>query len=278
MNELNKLRSLADRISIGQLKERRGEFPEILRKLAEAGDDVSAYMKPRFHPRVNKMRTRGIPQLHRRSTFSSFEANGSLAGKRDMVRAYAENFTEMFEEGTDLVLIGGNGTGKTHLASALGLTLGVRTCMIAEARSLYKELSEDDQRYFELFGDVIPPFKFVNIERVMQGLMSAFDAKVNHWDNGEEFRAKEEEFQNLVELNGLLILDEYAATKVNPMCLNFLNRLATYRYDNRLPTCVITNRTEEELREYDSTAASRFLSSDGLVIRFDEGDYRAKGR
>ncbi|WVX90521.1 hypothetical protein, partial [Vibrio phage VpP2 MP] len=43
-------------------------------------------------------------------------------------------------------------------------------------------------------------------------------------------------------------------------------------------TCVITNRTEEELREYDSTAASRFLSSDGLVIRFDEGDYRAKGR
>lgn len=278
MSDLNKLRSLADRISIGQLKERRGEFPEIIQQLAEAGDDISKYMKPKFHPRVNKMRTRGIPAVHRRSTFRSFEATGSLAGKRDMVQAYAENFTEMYEQGTDLVLIGGNGTGKTHLASALGLTLGVRTCMIAEDRSLYKELSPDDQLYFELFGDTVPPFKFVNIERVMQGLMSAFDAKINNWDDGDEFRVKEAEFQSLVELEGLLILDEYAATKVNPMCLNFLNRLATYRYDKRLPTCVITNRTEEELREYDSTAASRFLSTDGLVIRFDEGDYRAKSR
>ncbi|AFV81290.1 DnaC-like helicase loader [Vibrio phage vB_VpaS_MAR10] len=278
MTSLNKLRTIADRISIGQLPQRRGEYRAILKQLAEAGDDVSQYIRPKFHPRVNKMRTRGIPAVHRRSTFASFEATGSLKAKKEMVEAYAENFTEMFESGTNLVLIGGNGVGKTHLASALGIKLGIRTCTIAETRSYFEELSEDDELYYELFGDNVPPFKFVNIERTMQDLMHAFDSKMNNWDDGNAFRVAESEFQQLVELKGLLILDEYAATKVNPMCLNFLNRLATYRYDNNLPTCIITNRTEEELREYDSTAASRFLSQGGLVIRFEEDDYRAKGR
>lgn len=63
----------------------------------------------------------GIPPRHTGKGFKNFIADGEKKRMAlDVAVKYAQDFPEMLEQGRGLVFIGGTGTGKTHLATAIG--------------------------------------------------------------------------------------------------------------------------------------------------------------
>lgn len=152
--------------------------------------------------------------LHREQTFETFDPKSGLSveEQRNLVNvanaavAYAQN-----PNGRWLVLAGGPGTGKTHLAAAIGL---------------YREQMRDDV-FFITVSDLLDDLRTT----FSPGAASTFDQRFNKVKNV-----------------GLLILDDLSSTGHTEWAREKLFQLIDYRYVKRLPT-VVTLGDFERLNE-----------------------------
>lgn len=155
------------------------------------------------------------------------------------VRSYHDQFQRIKESGTSLVMCGRPGTGKTHLANAMAISLINQGTPVIYATS----------------------FK----------MMARIKATYNKFD------AKETESGVIEALTrvDLLVVDEvgvqFGSEAENVLFYQIING----RYDNVLPTILISNLTAMELEQFiGERCFDRLKEGSGAILSFDWDSYR----
>lgn len=180
-----------------------------------------------------------IPRKFLGKTLQSFKT--TTAPKRQIV-ALAQDYLRNFrrgdtQSGRGLLLVGREGTGKTHIAVAI--LRGV----------LEKGFSG---RYWNV------PELFLELRRVING-----EGKCSEGDIFDEAREVD-----------LLVLDDLGAEKTSEYVLDRLYVLINGRYENDLATVITTNRSIEELRQQLGPRIASRICEMCVPVEFPEGDYR----
>ncbi len=176
-----------------------------------------------------------------RMTFESFvpEGYGLNAERRENLRRAYER-AKAFAENPEgwLILKGGYGCGKTHLAAA-----------IANYRIAHGH-----------------PALFVVVPDLLDHLRATFspESPVSYDERFEQVRTAP-----------LLILDDLGAQSTTPWAREKLYQILNYRYNARLPTVITTNR---ELEEIDERVRSRLVDPDlAEIVTILAPDFRLSG-
>jgi DNA replication protein DnaC len=184
-----------------------------------------------------------IPRRFADKSFKNYEARTPEQKKAfDICQGYADNFDEHLKAGRCMLLLGSLGTGKTHLAIAIANRL-IR-CQGVSA--IYR-----------------------TVGGVLAEIRSSYDAR----------DVTEEEVMRSLVAPKLLILDEAGATKPSEFELATLFRIINGRYEQLLPTIVISNLPADEL----STAlgercVDRLREGGGFAVGFDWESARARAK
>jgi DNA replication protein DnaC len=162
----------------------------------------------RENRRLSLFAAAGIPSRYRDCSFSNFDhlKNASLKNALVVAREFADAYP--FVE-TGLLLRGGSGRGKTHLAIAI-----------------LNEITRDKGR----------PGIYVDFSNLLLQIQSTFKA-----DSSE---TKEEVLEPYATAE-LLVLDEVGATKPTDFARDMLYALLNMRYNNRRVTICTTNYLDE---------------------------------
>jgi DNA replication protein DnaC len=176
-------------------------------------------------------------------TFENFKPEGigqsdidreNLRSAYDFAVSYAEN-----PHGW-LVLKGGFGSGKTHLAAAIA------NVQIEAGRSVL----------------------FMTVPDLLDYLKASYGASP---DEGDNFNRR---FEQILSVS-LLILDDMGTESPTPWAMEKLFQILNHRYTAQLPTVVSTNR---ELEQFDPRIQSRLADFDlSQVIAITAPDYRIAG-
>jgi DNA replication protein DnaC len=176
-----------------------------------------------------------------RMTFDSFLPDGSglpAMTRAELRSAYDLCFRYAQEPQGWLVLHGGYGAGKTHLAAAIA----------------------------NFNVDLGRPALFVVVPDLLDHLRAAFGPNS---EIGLDARL------DAIRDASLLILDDLGAHNSTPWAQEKLYQILNYRYNHRLPTVITTNQRLDEL---DPRIASRLADVDlSMVIAISAPDFRAGG-
>ena len=151
-----------------------------------------------------------VPGRYENATFNNYTAVN--AGQKSALKAcrnYAENFSELSKAGGGLLLVGGVGTGKTHLAIAIG-----------------KELVENKHSA-----------RYANLADVIRAVRSS-------WNSSEYDEA---DVYNTSSSFELLILDEVGVQAGTDNERNIIFEVINTRYGGNKPTILISNLPEREM-------------------------------
>ncbi|WP_313417075.1 ATP-binding protein [Pseudomonas oryzihabitans] len=185
----------------------------------------------------------GIPPRFIGSTFDSFVATEPKAAKvLAACRGYADDFPRVWDAGRCLILLGGVGTGKSHLA-----------CAIAQA---------------------------VIRQHGAQALVVTAAAIVRQAKATMAKGAQHTEADVIAELvaASLLIIDEVGAQRGSEYELGLMHEVIAGRYDRMLPTVVVSNLADDGLAEYIGTrAVDRLRQNGGKRLTFDWASVRRDG-
>ena len=152
----------------------------------------------------------------------------------DACKDYAHNFTDNLEAGRCLILSGKVGTGKTHLAASIADYLINQTEYSVVFRSLHS---------------------------ILQAIKNTY---------GEDSTSSEMEIFKILTKPDLLIIDEIGATKSTEFELATLFALINTRYENQLPTVIITNLEAKELAgSIGDRCVDRLRENGGRALMFD---------
>lgn len=178
----------------------------------------------------------GIQKLHQNCTFRNYEV--TCQGQREALgyaRSYAMNFGKGF---TSFVFTGKSGTGKNHLAAAIGNHL------MAQGRTVL----------------------IVTVPDLMGRFRACYDG------NGSE----SELLEDLARVD-LLVLDEVGIQRDSAHEKIILNQIIDKRLSSMRPVGVLTNLNHAELlRVLGDRILDRLQMDDGLWVSFDWGSYRSK--
>ena len=186
---------------------------------------------PPGHPQFGKLvpcvcRTSAIEEARRRRlfamshldklghlTFETFKPHGRMGTGPRQARSIesAYNFARQFAENPSgwLLLMGGYGCGKTHLAAAIA-----NYCVEKGISTL-----------------------FLTVPDLLDNLRFAYDSP----EGGFEKRFEQ------IRSVPLLILDDFGTQNATPWAQEKLFQILNFRYINRLPTVITTNLTLEEI-------------------------------
>lgn len=203
----------------------------------QRADEAKA--KARLEHLERLARSTAVPPLYVGKGFDDYVAEtprqqAALA----KVRAFADRIDEHIEAGTTLVLAGGVGTGKTHLACAvLQAILPWRVGLYLSTRGLILMVRET-------------------------------------WGRG----AARSEREVLEELGGidLLVIDEVGVQAGTESEQHLLFDVLDRRYMARRPTILMTNLDADGFNAYVGDRVRSRLREVGRWIAFDWGDYRGK--
>jgi DNA replication protein DnaC len=180
---------------------------------------------------------RGVPKRYKDRTFDNFDPTVSKAAQTAFEAA-----KHALETRTSLVLIGRPGTGKTHLAAAIGNSLtGI-----------------DD--FFSEWANVAE-------------LADALRQDVRGTDN--DGRAW---LNDITRKSGrLLVLDDLGREKVSDFTGEAIYRVINGRYEAMVPTVVTSNLTMPELEANGYGPVISRLSEEGRIVQMDSAtDYRTR--
>lgn len=200
---------------------------------------------------VDRERRQTVQALFRKSCipkrFISCTINGYQAGEKkkqhilSLAKKYANDFETLRDKGTSLILCGKPGTGKTHIACAIGNALmqglfSVRYTTVLKATLEIKSTYNKDSELRE--GDVLQSYVRVD----------------------------------------LLILDEVGVQFGSNTENMLLYQIINGRYEEVKPTILISNYTEKELSEFiGERSIDRMREGGGAVAVFDWESYRKGG-
>jgi DNA replication protein DnaC len=188
---------------------------------------------------INKLRTVSNLGALERMTFDSFLPDGVAlpeALRRDLRKVYELCLSFATNPAGWLVLFGGYGAGKTHLAAAIA------NHQVALGRTVL----------------------FVVVPDLLDHLRAAY-APSSETGLDERLEAIREA--------PLLILDDLGAHNSTPWAQEKLFQIVNHRYNSQLPTVITTNQRLEEL---DPRIASRLVDLDlSQVVNIPAPDFRA---
>lgn len=166
----------------------------------------------------------GISEEFQSKTFSNFEDRGIEQVKEAKRKAieYYQNFSKNENErNNSIVFMGQVGSGKTHLGMALANNL-IKTKNVAV---LYMEYRQTATKLKQLITDDYN-----------------YNMELNKFKKAR-----------------VLFIDDMLKGKVTESDINLLYEIINYRYLNKLPMIISTEKTREELIEFDEAIASRII-------------------
>jgi len=183
-----------------------------------------------------------IPPRFADRTFANYRVSSAEQKQAlNICRKYAENFPAHAQRGRSLMLLGNVGTGKTHLAAAIGNHL-VREFSLA---ALY-----------------------VTAGSVIRHVKSSFDRDTSH---------NEVQAYQLFATPDLLILDEIGVQNATEFERTVMFELINSRYEAMKPTVVISNRGRDELATYmGDRVVDRLRENGGKLVLFTWESQRGK--
>ena len=193
---------------------------------------------------ANRVVSTHIPLRFRDKTLSNYaavtdEQKRALA----ICEAYAADLERVFSSGSSLIFAGKPGTGKTHLAAAIGL------------------IASKEHRKSVLFSTVM---------RVVRRIK-------NTWTRTNDEARHETESAAIAAFStvDLLILDEVGVQFGSETEENLLFDIINERYETRRPTIIISNLDIEGIKQYMGPRAFDRLREDGgKYIPFTWESYR----
>lgn len=182
------------------------------KKIQDAEDRETERQKAIADRMARRLGSAMIPPRFRGKTFEDFVVDDEKQAKvLKVCRDYAENFNKHYNEGRSLLLLGNVGTGKTHLAAAIADQIITQQGCTALYRTVYG---------------------------ILQYVKGSFDRE-SEYSEADAFAA-------FIEPN-LLIIDEVGATKTTEFEQQTLFNIVNGRYEQQIPTIVISNLMPEEL-------------------------------
>lgn len=184
----------------------------------------------------------GIPERFKGRSFDNYRAETDKQQRAlAIARAYAERFEDRLKHGGGLVFCGLPGTGKTHLATAIG-------------NHILREQG-----------------RAVLFATVMKALRSVKET----WHKDSE--RKERDVLRILLEPDLLILDEVGVQFGSDTERMILFEIINSRYESMRPTILLSNLPEEELGAYIGVRTlDRMQEGGGAVVAFDWESYRAR--
>lgn len=180
-----------------------------------------------------------VPARFMSRTFDNFRAETQQQRTAlKIVKAYADTFETRLEQGGGLVLCGKPGTGKTHLACAIAMQIA-KTGRTSEFLTVMQAVRRVKQTY-QRGSDV-------SEQQALSGFMRP----------------------------DLLILDEVGVQWGTDAEKVILFEIINGRYNEMLPTILISNLQEAELGAFiGERAVDRMREGGGAVLAFDWPSYR----
>lgn len=181
-----------------------------------------------------------IPPRFRGKTFESFLAADARQQKvLGVCRDYAVNFPKHHADGRSLLLLGNVGTGKTHLAAAIADYVIRNHGLNALYRTVYS---------------------------ILQHVKGSFDREASY--------SESEAFRDFIQPE-LLVIDEVGATKSSEFEQQTLFNIINGRYEQQLPTIVISNLAPDELgAALGERCVDRLREGGGIAQVFSWGSAR----
>lgn len=173
-----------------------------------------------------------IPPRFQQHSFESYIAKNDLQEKnKKAMQDYAINFEENYKKGNSVILSGNVGTGKTHLACAVG-------------NYIIQNLNKT-----ALFLNAIDAFSKVKATYSKKSETSEIDA-----------------INQFAEID-LLILDEFGVQVGSETEKLILFRIINRRYEYLKPTILITNLSVAEIKKFEERIFDR-LKDNGILLNF----------
>ncbi|MCI2049495.1 MAG: ATP-binding protein [Lachnospiraceae bacterium] len=211
----------------------------------ETGHEYARPCKCRMLEEARKRFERsGLATQFRNKNFDNYITSGNciLEDAKSQAEKYAREFEPEGHENLSILFSGQVGAGKTHLGTAISQELINR-----EVPVLYMP-----------YRDALTSLK--------QNIL-----------NEEEYARQIHKFMTAE----VLFMDDLLKGKVTEADINILYEIVNYRYNNSLPMIVSTEKTVEQLLEFDEAIGSRILEmSRGYVISFKGAllNYRLYGK
>lgn len=176
-------------------------------------------------------RRAGLSKRAVQQRFRNYQVDEGQKEAFQAARQFAKEYIERKNDGTGLLLIGGVGSGKSHLAAAI-INAVVDYIQIPDSSA---EHSSDG-----LFCGLLPycDAYFVGTVPLLEQLRSSYDS-----DGGTR------QIMEQCQKAGLLVLDDVGAEKTTDWARERLFEIIDYRYNDCAPVVITTNSNINELRQ-----------------------------
>ncbi|WP_100551059.1 AFG1/ZapE family ATPase [Caedibacter taeniospiralis] len=182
-----------------------------------------------------RIKDSGLAKRQLQANFANFKSSQALE-QCEACQSFADNWEQVFTHGQSMLMIGGVGTGKTHLAS-----------------SIANQVMAKHYAHVRYTTFMMMTFAM----RDAQNLHPSLTGVINQFTKPE-----------------LLIIDEIGVKGSTEYEFNLLNGILDTRYAELLPTILITNANWNQLVSMIGYRAISRFTETGKSLKFGNGDYR----